>query len=143
MTISEALSAFKENGAVVVGDKTFTPKHIDAIRLESGETVYWVFDGDGTWLSLDPHSEEAILFEDLNEELEPEDDTVVYGGEDYEFSYEDVAVGTTHDNDETRLTFREFESSGGDIIRLTENTETADVKVSQGSKLTEDDLQRA
>lgn len=143
MTIKEVLAALKEECPVVIGDTTFEPRGMDKLTLEAGEFVYWATKGDGTWLSIDPQSDEIILFEDINEELEPEDDTVVYGGEDYEFSYEDSATMKSDDGEEAVLHFREFESSGGDIIRITENENTGDTRYSLGTKLTEDDLQPA
>lgn len=143
MTIKEVLSALKRDEAVVVGDTTFEPRGVDAVTLETGETVYWARKGDGTWLSIDPASDEIILFEDIDEEIEPEDETVVYGGADYEFSYEGTATLTGDEGDETVLRFREFESGSGEIIRITENESTGDTTASVGAKLTEDELQSA
>ncbi len=143
MTINEVLEALQNDCAVVVGDSTFDPRGLDAVTLETGETVYWAYEKDGSWLSIDPSGEEIILFEDIDEELEPEDDVVVYGGEDYEFSYEGTATITSEDGEETVMTFREFESPEGEIIRLTESESTGDTRVSVGTKLTEDELQPA
>lgn len=143
MTIKEVLSALKRDQAVVVGDTTFEPRGVDDVTLETGETVYWAKKGDGSWLSIDPESEEIILFENIDEELEPEDDTVVYGGEDYEFSYEGTATVVGEEGDETVYNFREFESPSGEIIRLMENESTGDIVASIGAKLTEDELQPA
>lgn len=143
MTIDEVLSALKSDSAVVVGDTTFEPRGVDSVTLETGETVYWAHEGDGSWLSIDPSSDEIILFEDIDEELEPEDETVVYGGEDYEFSYEGTATIKSEDGEEVTMGFREYESAGGDIIRLTDSESTGDKKVSVGTKLTEDELQPA
>lgn len=141
MTISEVLEALKNDSPIVVGDTTFETRGLDVLTLATGESVYWASKRDGTWLSIDPSSEEIIMFEEIEEELEPEDDTVVYGGEDYEFSYEDTATLKNDEGEETVLRFREFESADGDIIRMTENESTGDVRVSLGTKLTEDDLQ--
>lgn len=143
MTIKEVLEALKNDCPVVVGDTTFEPRGLDELTLETGEPVYWASKADGMWLSIDPSSDEIVMFEDIEEELEPEDDTVVYGGEDYEFSYEDTATLKSDEGEETVLRFREFESADGDIIRMTENESTGDIRVSLGTKLTEDDLQPA
>lgn len=143
MTIKEVLEALKNDSPVVVGDTTFEPRGLDELTLETGDFVYWASKQDGTWLSIDPVSDEIIMFEDIDEELEPEDDTVVYGGEDYEFSYEDTATLKSEDGEETVMRFREFESSGGDIIRITESESTGDIRISVGAKLTEEDLQSA
>lgn len=143
MTIKEVLEALKNDCPVVVGDTTFEPRGLDELTLETGDFVYWASKQDGTWLSIDPASDEIIMFEDIDEELEPEDDTVVYGGEDYEFSYEDTATLKSDDGEESVMRFREFESGGGDIIRITESESTGDIRISVGAKLTEEDLQPA
>lgn len=143
MTIQEVLEALQNDSAVVVGDSTFEPRGVDEVTLETGENVYWAYEKDGSWLSIDPSSDEIVLFEDIDEELEPEDDIVVYGGEDYEFSYEGTATMRSEEGEEVSMAFREFESPAGEIIRLTESESTGDTKVSVGTKLTEDELQPA
>ncbi len=143
MTISEVVEALQNDQAIVVGDTTFQPRGFDAVRLETNETIYWAVAKSGNWLSIDPEADEIIMFEDIDEELEPEDDTVVYGGQDYEFSYEGSATMKSEDGEDITLTFQEFESSTGDLIRLTDNENAGEKKVSVGSKLTEDELQMA
>lgn len=104
--------------------------------------MYWVYTKDGMWLSFDPEGEEIILFEDIDEELEPEDDTVVYGGEDYEFSYEGVAKV---DDDDGGITtnFKDYENGDGDVIRIMEDDSTGEKSYAYGVKITEEDLQEA
>jgi hypothetical protein len=143
MTITEVVDALKNDQAIVVGDTTFQPRGFDPVRLETGETVYWAVAKSGNWLSIDPAADEIIMFEDIDEELEPEDDTVVYGGQDYEFSYEGSATVKSEDGEDITMIFREFESSTGDLIRLTDNENANEKKVSVGSKLTDDELQMA
>ena len=141
MTIAEALKKLQEEKAIVVRDRTFEPQGVDEIVLESGESVFWAHSKDGTWLSLDPDGEEVILFEDLDEELEPEDEIVVYGGQDYEFSYESKITLLTDDGG-TIMMMREFEGPSA-IIRLIEDESTGDVTASYGRKVNEEELQEA
>lgn len=141
MTIAEALQDLQGERAVIVRDKTFEPQSVDEIVLESGESVFWAYAKDGTWLSLDPEGEEIILFEDLDEELEPEDDIVVYGGQDYEFSYESKVTLLTDDGG-TIMMLREFEGPSA-VIRLIEDESTGDVSASYGRKVNEEELQEA
>lgn len=141
MTIAEALKKVQEEQSIVVRDKTFEPTRVDEIVLESGETVFWVRAKDGTWLSLDPEGEEVIQFEDLDEELEPEDEIVVYGGQDYEFSYESKVTLLTDDGG-TMMMMREFEGPSA-IIRLIEDESTGDTTASYGRKINEEELQEA
>lgn len=141
MTIAEALKELQEEKAIVVRDRTFEPQGVDEIVLESGESVFWVHSKDGTWLSLDPDGEEVILFEDLDEELEPEDEIVVYGGQDYEFSYESKITLLTDDGG-TIMMLREFEGPTA-ILRLIEDESTGDTHASYGRKVNEEELQKA
>lgn len=141
MTIAEALKKLQEEQAIIVRDKTFEPQRADEIVLESGEGVFWVHAKDGTWLSLDPEGEEVIQFEDIDEELEPEDDIVVYGGQDYEFSYESKVTLLTDDGG-TIMMMREFEGPSA-IIRLIEDESTGDTIASYGRKVNEEELQEA
>lgn len=142
MTIDEILSVVQAKNDVVVRDKTFHPRSVETVILDTGETLYWVYGNDGVWLSLDPGGEEIVQFEDINEELEPEDDVVVYGGDDYEFSYEGSA--TLKDDDTAAMyTFREFENANGKRIRLTEDEGNGDKRVAIGAVVTEEEIQEA
>lgn len=141
MTIAEALKKVQEEQSIIVRDKTFEPTRADEIVLESGETVFWVRAKDGTWLSLDPEGEEVIQFEDIDEEMEPEDDIVVYGGQDYEFSYESKVTLLTDDGG-TIMMMREFEGPSA-IIRLIVDESTGDTTASYGRKVNEEELQEA
>lgn len=142
MTIDEILSEVRAKHDVVVRDKTFHPRTLETVILDTGETIYWVYGQDGMWLSLDPGGEEILQFEDINEELEPEDDTVVYGGDDYEFSYEGSAT-LKDDDTAAMLTFREYENADGRKIRLTEDEGNGDKTVSFGNIVTEEEIQEA
>lgn len=142
MTIAEVVSALQNDQLIVVRDKTFKVSTLEEIVLDTGETVFWAHARDGLWLSVDPGSEEIKMFEDIDEELEPEDDTLVYGGDDYEFSYEGSA---TLKDDEAggAITFREYENANGNIVRVTEYEATADVMTAYGNVLTEEEIQEA
>ena len=142
MHIAEALEKLQKEEPIVVRDRTFEPRGLDEVILDTGETVYWAHSKDGTWLSIDPEGEEIIFFEDLDEELEPEDEIVVYGGADYEFSYEGKITLLQEDGG-TILTFREYEGPSTAIVRIMEDEGTGDMTYSYGKKLTEEELQGA
>lgn len=142
MTIAEIVAALQEGNDVIVRDKTFHTRSLETVILDTGENVFWAYGDAGMWLSVDPGGEEIMQFEDIDEELEPEDDVVVYGGNDFEFSYEGSA---TLKDDETAAmyTFREFESADGRRIRLTTDEGNGDTTVSSGSVVTEEEIQEA
>lgn len=142
MKLSAALDLVQNDLPIVVRDKTFSPRGVEEARLETGESVFWVYTKDGMWLSFDPDGEEILLFEDIDEELEPEDDTVVYGGEDYEFSYEGTAKVDDDDGGKT-TNFKEYQNADGDVIRIMEDGSSGDKTYAFGVKITEEDLQEA
>ncbi len=142
MKLSAALELVQNDQPIVVRDKTVNPRGVEEVRLETGEMVYWVFTKEGMWLSFDPDGEEILLFQDVEEDLEPEDETVVYGGEDYEFSYEGVAVAEDEDGGVT-TNFKDYENPDGDVIRIMEDEATGDKSYAYGIKITEEDLQAA
>lgn len=142
MDIAAALELLQSEESIVVRDRTFEPRGLDEVVLDTGESVFWVYGKDGTWLAIDPEGEEIILFEDVEEDLEPEDDIVVYGGQDFELSYEGVATVKEAEGGNT-CQIKEFEGPDGDIIRLTEDSSTGDVTGSHGTKITEEELQEA
>lgn len=143
MDVNIALEALLNEHAIVIHDKTFQPTQINKITLSSGETQYWIRGEESMWLCIDADTEEITMFEDIDEELEPSDGAVFYGGDDYEFSYE--ANGKLLDEDGEQIDtveFKEYESTRGDVLRLTEYEVAADVIQSAiGWTITEEDLQ--
>lgn len=142
MEIAQALEVLGNDAAIVVRDKTFKPRGVETVALETGEKVYWVPSVEGVWLSLDPEGEEIILFEDIDEELEVEDDIVVYGGEDHELSSEGSATMSAEDGGKV-VGFKDYSSADGEIVRIMEEEATGDKTAAYGVKLTEEDLQEA
>lgn len=143
MDVKKALEYLLQLQAIVINDKTFQPTIINKVNLKTGESQYWIRSNDSVWLSIDPGSDEIRMFEDIDEELEPADETVFYAGEDYELSYE--ADGKVFDEDGEQIDiveFKEYESQKGDVLRLTEYEVAADVIQSAiGWTITEADLQ--
>ncbi|MFI3158470.1 MAG: hypothetical protein QX199_20190 [Methylococcaceae bacterium] len=142
MIIVDILTALQDENDIILRDRTFHPRTVEVAVLDTGENVYWAYGDVGVWLSVDPGGEEIVQFEDLDEELEPEDDVVVYGGDDYEFSYEGSAT-LKDDETSSMFTFREYENSNGKRIRLTTNEGNGDVTVSLGFIVTEEEVQEA
>lgn len=143
MEIEKILKKFLDLKPLIVAGKTFDPDGVDEIRLETGESVYWVKDGGDVWLSLDPQSDEIIVFTSVEDEVDSSGETIAYRGDDWEFEYESEAV-ILEDGEETDdITFRDFEGMNGRVLRVIENMVTADITVSVGEKITEDDIQEA
>ena len=143
MHVSEAIEQLLADNAIVVVDKTFEPTSIEALRLETGDMMYWVADGGDIWLSLDPDSEEVILFSEIEGEFDASEDTIVYNGEDYEFSYEGEGTVIEEGEDIDTILFRDFEGPDGRILRVAEYTVNSEIIAALGRKVPEEDLQEA
>lgn len=140
MKLSDALLILQAEKPIIVRDTTFVPRGVDEAVLDSGETVYWAHDnGGGKWLSIDPEGEEIMLFEDVDDTMEADDEILVYRGQDYEFSYES-RVTILEEDGGTVVTMREFEGPTA-IIRVLEDETTGEVTHAYGVKLTEEELQ--
>jgi len=141
MNVQDALNILMNEEPIVVAGKTFTPESIDEVRLDTGDMVYLVRDGGDLWLSMDPESDEVILFSDVAEEVDASAEVASYAGEDYEFSYE--ANGKIEDGGEEieTVTWREFEKDDGTILRVTELEVGGESYTSIGNKIPEDELQ--
>ena len=145
MNIQKALDLLLDGRPIVVSGRTFTSTKYQKIHLTTGDTQYWFHCNEPIWLSVDPDSEEVIMFEDIDEEVEAVDDVVPYGGEDHELSVEQS--GKVLDEEDEQLDvveFNDYESHRGQIIRLTEYEVSEDsVDVALGRIVTEEDLQNA
>lgn len=140
MNMKDVLSHLQDEQAIIVQNVTFEPDTIDHVVLDTGESLYWVRDNSGRWLSIDIASEELMFFEETDEDVEPADGLVVFQNKDYEFSYE--GRGNIVDEDGVELeavTFKDYES-GGEIMRVIVFDVTGDRSVSVGTVVAEDEI---
>jgi hypothetical protein len=121
--------------------------HAD-IELDGGQTMRWLYDVDGRMLSVIKADDELILFESIDEILEPENETILYQGKEYEFSYEDAGnvkgiEGDATTEEEDRFMFSDYHGQNGGIARLISNSNTGEDTHYIGEPVSEDDLSRA
>lgn len=131
--------------AVSVFNDPFTYVGQAKIQLDSGHTLRWLYDDEEQLLSVDPKDDELILFEELEDELEPEDEIIVFQGKEYEFDYEDAGnvletEGESDAEEDTRFLFSDYQAQGGEIIRLIENENTGETNVYMGRYVSEEDI---
>ncbi len=115
------------------------------IELDGGQKMRWMYSEDDRMLSVTPSDDELMLFEQVEDDLEPEDEMILYLGKEYEFSYEDAGsvVGIEGDSvteEEDRFMFADYEAAGGLIVRLISNENTGESSVYFGRMVSEDDL---
>ncbi|MFH1632215.1 MAG: hypothetical protein ABIA47_04365 [bacterium] len=143
MDIKQALAQLQEGKPIVVNDKTFVPEDIEEIKLDTGELVYWVRDGESLWLAVDPSSEEVILFNDVEADIDSSQETVFYNNADHELSSEGSGVISDEGEEVDRVDFLDYESDGGEILRVISYEVTGDSIASVGRVVPEEELQEA
>ncbi|MBT4857408.1 hypothetical protein HON52_04460 [Candidatus Uhrbacteria bacterium] len=140
MNIQDLLSRLQEEQPVLVKSLSFDPDTIDQAVLDTGESVYWIRNESGRWLSIDIGSDEIMLFEEADEDVDPSEAIVVFRNKDFEFSYE--GKGNVIDEDGVVIepvTFKDFESEG-ELLRVVISDVTGDRVVSIGQIVAEDDV---
>lgn len=143
MTIDDLL-ALPHGGGVSVSNHPFTYVGRSELKLDDDSHVFWLYSDDDELFSVSPDEEELVLFEQLEDEIEP-DDSVFFRGKEYEFSYENagkiVAVdGEASTEMDDRYLLSEYESSEGERLRLITNENTGEVTAYLGRTVSEDDL---
>lgn len=143
MKISEALKALKNDKPILVRDKTVEPHNIDELKLETGEMIYWIKDGEDMWLAIDEVSEEVVLFNEVEADIDPAAESVFYAGDDYEFTFEATAQILDEDGEQQdKVDFKDFERTDGQMLRVMEFEVNGDVQTFVGWKIPEEELQK-
>ncbi|HBD04859.1 TPA: hypothetical protein DCZ32_00165 [Candidatus Uhrbacteria bacterium] len=108
------------------------------VELKGGEVQHWLYCDSDFLLVVVPETEEISLYTRIEEELEIDDEQVSYGGDDYEFSYEDSGIESKEDP--VPISFKDYESDKSERIRVLTNEDSGDVSYYEGMTLTEDDI---
>lgn len=139
------LYKLKLGDVVTVFNKPFTYVGYAQIELDSGHRLRWLYDDEGRMLSVSPQDEEIILFHEIDEELEPEEEVLMYQGKEYQFDYEDAgnvleSDGEAVAEEEDRFLFSDYQMQGGEIIRLIENESTGESSAYVGTYASDEDV---
>jgi len=145
MTINDILEHAKVGGQLQVLNSPFIYDGKMTIILEGGDKLFWIFADDDRMLSVNPTTEEVLAFIPLEETVEGDTEAVMHHGEEYEFSYEDKGqVDSAEDgadyDEGSQVTFKDFESEDGEIIRLATSTHVEDPINFIGQATLEDDI---
>lgn len=141
---TEQLLSLKSNTILLVKNDPFEYRGKAEITLEGGDIIFWLFSDEGTFLCVNPDTDEVIYFRPTESELEGDEEGVAFGGEPYELSYEDKGT-VTKIFDETAveendiLNFSDYENDEGDLVRASENESTGESTVFTGNILVEEE----
>ena len=143
MTINDLLS-LDLSEIVSVFNQPFTYVGRSEVTLDDDSKVIWMYSEDDEMLSISPDDEELVLFEQLEDELEP-DETIFFRGKEYEFNYENAGKisaidGETETEVDDRYLFTEYQSLEGERLRLISNENTGESVTYLGRIVSEDDL---
>lgn len=139
------LYKLKLGDVVTVFNKPFTYVGYAQIELDSGHRLRWLYDDEGRMLSVSPQDEEIILFHEIDDELEPEEEILMYQGKEYQFDYEDAgnvleSDGEAVAEEEDRFLFSDYQMQGGEIVRLIENESTGESSAYVGTYASDEDV---
>ena len=144
MTIEQLLK-LELGRSVSVFNEPFVYLGRAELDLEGGQKMIWFYnDGDGM-LSVTPGDDELVIFEKIDEELEPDGEMILYQNKEYEFSYEDAGnvsalEGESITEDDDRYIFSDYESTDGKVLRVVSNENTGENGAYLGLVVSEDDL---
>ncbi len=144
MTIKDLLRLHLGD-SVRIANKPFIYVGHTQIDLDDGQTIRWLYDDEGTMLSVSREDEEIILFKEINEELEPDGGTILYGDKEYEFSFEDTGAvagveGDGLGEEDDRFQYSDFQTADGEMLRLVSNETTGERMTYAGKYVSEDDV---
>lgn len=130
---------------LMIANEPFTVSGKATVELDGGALRYWLFNSDGAMLTVSTDDEEMMFYRSIDEQPEPENETIGYQGKEYEFTYEDVGTvnhveGESPVDSDERYGFSDYESDAGEMIRLVRNENTGDAMTFIGSLVGEDDV---
>ncbi len=143
MKISDLL-AMELGESVSIANEPFTKMGQAELKLDDGTKMFWLYDDEDHMLSVAPDDEELMLFQQIQEEVEPSE-TILFQSKEYEFSYEDGGIvkhieGDPLVEEEDRNVFSDYQSKDGEIVRLITNENSGEVTGYAGRTVSEEDL---
>lgn len=139
MIIQDIIEKVEEGESIALADTTFDPKTVDVFRLTTGDDLYLVQDESQRWMTIDEGAEEVILFDVIEDAVDPGQDIQTYNGDDFEFSSEGEGILMEDGEEADRVMFRDFEADGR-IIRVIEYVVTGEVLSLFGRVIPEDEI---
>ncbi len=130
---------------VSIFNKPFTYVGYAQIELDGGHISRWLYDDEGRMLCVSPQDEELILFREIEDELEPEEELIIFQGKEYAFEQEGAGTvqeseGESPTEEDERFLFSDYQTQGGEIVRLVENETTGESTTYVGTFVSDEDV---
>lgn len=147
MTIEDILHHLEPGDELTVFNEPFSYKSKAVITLDGGDMSYWLFSDEENLLAVSPDNEEIVFFRFVEESLEPQDNIILFSGEEYELSYEDSGVvseieGELNAEEDDRFEIADYQAEDGNTVRLLSNETNGEVSIYFGRIVVEDDIQK-
>lgn len=143
MTI-KSLLALESGAELSVMNESFVFQTKLELSLGSGDIRHWFFDGPELMLAVAPADEEVLLFHQLDEEFDPNEEGLLYNGKEFEFDYaEDMRVSAAHGDEaeeDDRLRIEEYIAMDGERLRLVTNESVGESQAYLGHVVVPDDI---
>jgi len=145
MTINELIDHLQSGNDVTISNTPFSFAGKAQVELDGKDIRYWLFGENGELLSVSPEDEEIIFFQAIDEDLEPDDEVILYQTQEFEFSYSDAGVakdveGDIDTEEDDRFSFADYEADDGERIRIVTNVNTGLIKAYNGTVVVEEDI---
>jgi len=116
-----------------------------SLVLDNGETLHWFMDVEDHVLTVANEEEEVVFFHHVEADVEPQEERVIYEGVEYEYSYDDSGYvkdgyGETLLDEDDHITFVDYESPKGDILRIVTDEDAGERTVFLGRIIAEEDV---
>lgn len=144
MTTEELLHKLQIGTELSVQNTSFVYSGKATLSLAGGEVTNWLFGEDGEILSVNPQTEEIVFYRSVEDEIEEDEEGVVYRNESFERLNEEV--GTVDSVDEEAplaeadvIRFTDFEGEKS-LLRRTVNEGTGEGQAYSGIVVVEEDI---
>jgi len=141
----EDLSTLPLGTEIMVANESFSHIGYLTVVLEGGDETRWMKGEREDLLIVNPQTEEVRLLHPILEEIDPEEEHVMFRSEQHTLSYEDEGVvgdleGDVLSDPEDEFHMYEYESDDGDLIFLVHNETTDEMDAYVGKPVFLEDI---
>lgn len=141
----EDLSKLSPGTEIMVANASFTHIGYSTVVLEGGDETRWMKGESEDLLIVNPQTEEVRLLHPILEDIDPEEEHVMFRSEQYTFTYEDEGTvadleGDVLSDPDDEYHMYEYESDDGDVLFLVHNETTDEMETYAGKPVFLEDI---